>query len=212
MFSVIFDMDGTLLDTQRICLTAWEKSGLNQGFKGMGEHVAKVCGMNIVGWTKYLNDNFPTLDADKFNKEMRQYVVDNQVVRFKRGAEELIRFLKENNIKIGLASGSSRESVDHHLRELDAEKYFDVTLSGYEVKNGKPAPDIFLECARLMGVEPRDCFVFEDSPNGVRAGIAAGMRCIGIPDIADFSEEIKGMLFAELSSLDEAVDILKKYL
>lgn len=211
MFSVIFDMDGTLLDTQRIYVTAWEKAGLNQGIKGLGQHVANVCGMNIIGWTRYLNENFPTLDADRFNKEMRQYMVDNQVVKFKKGAEELLNYLKKRNVKIALASGSSRESVDHHLQKIDAFKYFDVTLSSQDVKNGKPAPDIFLEAANRMGAEPKDCFVFEDSANGVRAAVAAGMRCIGIPDLAQFSDKIADLLFAQLSSLDEAISIFQKY-
>ena len=211
MFSVIFDMDGTLLDTQRVYLAGWEYAGLNQGIKGLGDHVACVCGMNIMGWTRYLNEKFPTLDTDRFNKEMRQYVAEHQVVRFKKGAEELLKYLKNRNVKIGLASGSSRESVDHHLNEIDAFKYLDVTLSSQEVKNGKPAPDIFLEAAKRMGVEPKDCFVFEDSENGVKAAVAAGMRCIGVPDIAQFKDEIKKSLFAELKSLDEAMEIFEKY-
>lgn len=212
MFSVIFDMDGTLFDTQRICVPAWDYAGERQGIIGMGEHIKNVSGMNKVGWTKYLKENCPTLDADKFNIEMRQYIIDNQVVRFKKGAEELIGFLIENKIKIALASGSSRESVNHHLGELDAYHFFDVTLTGSDVKVGKPAPDIFLETAKCLGVSPDDCFVFEDSPNGVKAAVAAGMKCIGVPDITEFSKEIKDTLFAEITSLDEAIEILKKYL
>ena len=211
MFSVIFDMDGTLLDTQRIFIPAWEYAGRLQGIKGLGEHVKNVSGMNIIGWTKYLNDTFPSLDADRFNKEMRQYAVDNQVVRFKSGAEKLLNYLKDRKIKIGLASGSSRESVDHHLKEIDALKYFNVTLSSQEVKNGKPAPDIFLETAKRLGANPEDCFVFEDSLNGIKAAVAAGMKCIGVPDIVDFDDEVKKSLFAELKSLDEAIEIFEKY-
>jgi len=111
-----------------------------------------------------------------------------------------------------LASGSSRRSVEHHLGELDAMKYFDAILAGSDVKHGKPAPDIFLETAKRLGAEPKDCFVFEDSSNGIKAAVAAGMKCIGVPDMVEFSDEIKQTLFAEITSLDKAIDILKEYL
>ena len=80
------------------------------------------------------------------------------------------------------------------------------------MKAGKPAPDIFLETAKLLGTSPNDCFVFEDSTNGVKAAVAAGMKCIGVPDITEFNEDIKDILFTEIASLDKAIDILKAYI
>lgn len=212
MFSVIFDMDGTLLDTQRICIPAWDYAGSLQGFKGVGESVSKVCGMNEIGWTRYLEGHFPKLDTVSFKKEMREYIIKNGVVKYKEGAPELLEFLKKNNIKMAIASGSSKESIKHHLKEVGAEKYFSVLVGGKDVENGKPAPDIFLKVADLLGEAPQNCFVFEDSSNGIRAGYAAGMKCIGIPDIAPFSEEIKRLMFAEIRTLSEAIDIFKDYI
>ncbi len=212
MFSVIFDMDGTLLDTQKICIPAWEYAGLNQGIKGMGADIQNVCGMNKTGWTAYLSAKYKSLDTHKFNLEMRQYIIDNLEIRFMKGAEELLEFLKSHGIKIALASGSSRESVNHHLAEVNATHYFDATVSGDEVKNGKPAPDIFLLAAARLGVSPENCFVFEDSANGIRSGFNAGMRCIGVPDIVPFDSEIKALMTAHLSSLDQAIPILKELL
>ncbi len=212
LFSVIFDMDGTLLDTQKICIDAWNVAGENQGFKNMGSEIPNVCGMNKAGWTRYLNEHYPTLDADRFNSEMRQYVVDNQVVSFKKGGKELLDFLKDNNIKIGLASGSSHETIDHHLAEVHATDYFCALTGGSDVKHGKPAPDIFLYAAEKMGVAAQDCFVFEDSSNGALAAYAAGMKCIGIPDVAPFTSKAQAVLFKELDSMDEAIEILKEYL
>lgn len=212
MFSVIFDMDGTLLDTQRICVPAWEYAGLRQGISGMGAHIKNVCGMNQNGSDKYLTDNFQGLDLIQFKKDFHQYIEENLVVRFKLGAEELIDFLRENNIKIGLASGTSRPSVLHHLNEVGITDIFDAIVCGTEVENGKPAPDVFLKTAQLMGVEPENCFVFEDSANGIKSGNAAGMKCIGIPDMVPFGEETKKLMFTELSNLSEAIEIFKEYL
>ena len=81
---------------------------------------------------------------------------------------------------------------------------------GDEVKNGKPAPDIFLKTASLIGAKPEECIVFEDSPNGIKAANKAGMKCIGIPDVIEFDNAIKSILFAEYASMDESIELLKE--
>ena len=212
MFSVIFDMDGTLLDAQKICVPAWDFAGENQGLKNVGAHIEKVCGMNEKGWTDYILNIFPQIDIIKFKNEMRQYIIDNLQVRFKKGAQELLDFLKTNNIKIVIASGSSQETIKHHLTEVNGMHYFDGFVGSHDVVNGKPAPDVFLKAAELIGAKPEDCFVFEDSANGIIAGHKAGMKCIGVPDMVEFSQEIKNIMFTELNDLSEAIPILEKYL
>ena len=212
MFSVIFDMDGTLLDTQRICIDAWNYAGELQGFKDVGKSIKYVCGMNEIGWTNYLIENFNGLEADEFKKEARKYIIENGKVEFKKGASELLSFLKANNIKIAIASGSSRGTGISHLTKVDALSFFDVIVGGNEVEKGKPEPDIFLEAAKRLKVKPEDCFVFEDSSNGIKSGSRAGMKCIGIPDIADFDNEAKTIMYKELPSLLEGIEILEKYL
>ncbi len=212
MFSVIFDMDGTLLDTQRIFIPCWDWAGERQGIKNLGSHVPNVCGSNDAGWMKYLKDNFPTIDLDVFVKEIRQYVVENMVVKYKKGAEDLLKFLKDKGIKIALASGSSHTSIDHHLEKVGGAHYFDVIVGGMDVENGKPAPDIFLLAAEKLGVAPEDCYVIEDSANGIRAGHAAGMKCIGIPDLVQFDSEVKAMMTGEFASMVEAAEFFKTIL
>lgn len=209
MFSVIFDMDGTLLDTQRIFIYAWDYAGNLQGIADMGKCVPDVCGTNEAGARKYLTDNFPSLDVIKFRSDMREYIAKNLVVRFKKGAKELLEFLKQNNIKFALASGTSRPSVMHHLNELGIAEDFAEIVCGDDVENGKPAPDIFLLTAEKLGVSPKDCFVFEDSENGIRAGYRAGMKTFGIEDIVPFKEDVKKLMFKELNFLDEAIEIFK---
>lgn len=212
MFSVIFDMDGTLLDTQRIYIPAWDYIGRLHGIDNMSEFVYGACGMNQTGSTNYLHTLFPDLDVNLFKSQVKEYIKENLVVRFKKGAKEILTFLKEQNIKIALASGTTRPSVEHHVREVNAKHYFDAMLCGNEIANGKPAPDIFLKAAELLGARPADCFVFEDSENGVRAAHAAGMKVIGIPDIVPFNDETKKLLFAEHTDLLESLELLKSYL
>ena len=212
MISVIFDMDGTLLDTQRIAIPAWEYAGNMQGISGVGAHTKNVFGTNHNGSNEYLRKNFPQMDIEKFKEDSRKYMIENMVVRFKPGAEKLLDFLDENGIKYAIESGTSRPSIEHHLKELGIMERFSAIVGGLDVENGKPAPDVFLLAAEKIGAEPESCFVFEDSENGVRAGYAAGMRVFGIADVVGFCEDVKNLMFKELDSLDEAIDILKKYL
>lgn len=209
MFSVIFDMDGTLLDTQSIYGPAWDYAGKFQGFHNMGSHLKYVCGMNDTGWKKYVLDNFQGINLDLFDKTVKKYVSENLVIRFKPGAQEIVHFLKENNIKIAIASGSSREIIIRNLNTLNFNVEFDAMVGGLDVENGKPAPDIFLKTAKLLGVEPQTCFVFEDSLGGIQAAHAAGMKCIGVPDVAEFDEETQKLLYKQFQSLDEAIPFLK---
>lgn len=212
MFCVIFDMDGTLLDTQKICIPAWDFAGEQQGFNELGVHIESVCGMNCAGWSEYLLERYPKLDIDRFNNDVRNYILQNQKIQFKPGAIELMNFLDNCNIKYAVASGSSRGSVEHHFNEVNSLERFSALVCGNDVENGKPAPDVFLLTAEKLGVEPECCFVFEDSKNGVLAGSRAGMKVFGIKDVAPFDNEAKEHMFMELDSLDEAIEIFKKYI
>lgn len=210
MFSVIFDMDGTLLDTQRICIDAWEYAGQKQGVSGVGDHIPNVCGMGEPAWTAYLVEHFPAFDIPMFKTDARAYIVDNLVVKYKKGAKELLEFLKQNGIKMALASGSSGKTVEHHLNAVGASDYFLATLGGESVINGKPDPDIFLLAAEKINANPKDCFVIEDSENGIVAGYRAGMNCIGVPDIVQFKDEIKDKCYAYVDSLLDVIEIFRK--
>lgn len=211
MFSVIFDMDGTLFDTQRIFIPAWDYAGELQGFENMGRFIPDVCGVNDKGCIAYLEKNFPNMDVKKFRADARDYVVKNVVVKFKPGAKEFVDYLRSRGVKMAIATGSSRGSAEHHLKEMGIYGFMTASVCGPEVENGKPAPDIFLKAAELLGADPKDCFVFEDSENGIRAGYKAGMKCIGIADVVPFSKEVKELMYCELDNMGEATRIFEKF-
>ena len=212
MIGVIFDMDGTLLDTQRIYIDAWDVVGNEFGIANMGRLIPDVCGMSEHNWKAYLRNRFPTLDIEPFHTKVKDYIAAYGEVRFKAGAEQLLDFLKEKNIKIAIASGSGRELIEYCMNKLGALDRFDVVVGGADVKNGKPAPDIFLLAAEKLGIAPEDCFVMEDSKNGLLAAHRAGIRAIGIPDIVSFDEETKEIMFAELETLADAIELLTPYI
>ena len=113
---------------------------------------------------------------------------------------------------MAIAAGASIKVIEGHLKATGIWDYFDVIVCGDEVENSKPAPDIFLLAAKRMGVNAENCFVFEDSSNGIKAGYAAGMKTIGIADVAPFDSEASQKLFKQFDKIDEAIPILKEYI
>lgn len=212
MFSVIFDMDGTLTDTQSVCIHAWDYAGELQGFKNAGESIKYVCGMNREGWEAYLAEHYEGIDLLAFDKAMREYIINSGTPELKKGAKEILEFLKQNGVRMAVASGSAKYEIDWKLGETGILHYFEAFAGGDDVERCKPAPDVFLLAAERLGVKPEDCFVFEDASLGIKAGHTAGMKCIGVADVVPFTDEAKSLMFKELNSLEEAIPILKEYL
>lgn len=212
MFSVIFDMDGTLLDSQRVISNAWFYALDLQNLQKDYVFAASCMGMNETGWRNKLKERYPDIDISRFVKDLKQHTKEHYVVEFKKGAKELLDFLKENDIKVALASGSPKDLILENLTCVNALCYFDAIIGSEDVKRGKPEPDVFLLAAEKIGAENEDCFVFEDSANGIIAAHKAGMKPIGVTDLFPFDKETKKLMFKELKSLDQAIDIFKKYL
>jgi len=212
MISVIFDMDGTLLDTQKGWIPAWSFAGEKQGYENLGRLIPSVCGMNENGWKKPLLNNAPDLDIDIFIRDANEYYAKNCEITGKEGMHELLTFLKANGVKMAVASGTRTSVAQRNIKIVGASEYIDIIIGGEMVKNGKPAPDIFLLAAEKLGAEPQDCIVFEDSENGLRAALAAEMRAISVPDVDIISEEVNKQLFARVNKLSDAISVLEKLL
>ena len=210
MYSVIFDMDGTLIDTQKIYIEAWELAGRNQGIEGLGGLIKHVCGLKHEDSLAYAKKLYPTLDTDRFFADYFPYAQANKRVELLPGVTRLLDFLYERGVKMAIASSSPMSEIKENVEKLGISKYFSVLVSGYDVKNGKPAPDVFLAAAEKLDTPPDKCYVFEDSPNGVRAAYNAGMKCFGIPDVALFTDEVCALAYKVIDSIDQAIDVLKE--
>ncbi len=212
MYGVIFDLDGTLLDTQRIYIPAWDYAGEKQGFKNCGDHIKYVLGTNEESWSQYLADKFVGMDVPAFKADATLYIKENIKIKFKKGAKEFVEYLRQKGIPFAIGSGGNTEVIRKYLEILGVSDWFEYIVGGDQVQNSKPAPDTFLLAAKKMGVAPENCFVFEDSDNGVCAAVRGGIKCIGIPDIAPFGKAARDSLFKELNSMDEAVEIFENLL
>ena len=210
MYSVIFDMDGTLIDTQKIYIEAWELAGRNQGIEGLGGLIKYVCGLKHEDSLAYAKNLYPKLDTDRFFADYFPYAQANKRVELLPGVTELLDFLYARGVKMAIASSSPLHEIKENVEKLGLAKYFCAFVSGYDVKNGKPAPDVFLAAAEKLDTPPDNCYVFEDSPNGVRAAYNAGMKCFGVPDVALFTDEVCALAYKVINSIDQAIDVLKE--
>lgn len=210
----IFDMDGLLLDTERLCALAWTEVAVEAGKDREEAPVfhRSVCGTSGQHTLDIIRQCYPDLDPADFLQRCLARVAEllAEEVPPKPGMWEILRFFKEHEVKMAVASGSSLEAIKSNFARLGALDYFDALVSGYEVEHGKPAPDVFLLAAERLGLAPEECYVFEDSPNGVRAGVAAGCKTIMIPDLMPATEELSQLTSGIYPSLHEAVEAIVK--
>ena len=183
----IFDMDGVLFDTERIYQDTWQEIAAERRIKLDSGFVKTISGTNgkkmLQVVEKYYRVPDGTVIADVCMSRVREKLSVH--VPVKKGVYEILRFLKEKDIRTAVASSTSRQQIEKNLQMTGIRGYFDEIVSGSEVKHGKPEPDIFLCAAGRIGCRPEECFVFEDSENGVRSGHAAGCVTIMIPDLVE---------------------------
>ncbi len=187
--AVIFDLDGTLIDSEPNYFEAERKLlaeyGINDfDFEMKKQYVGKSTNDTLENFKRNysIEESIETLI-----KKMNKYYLDiakNNTVIFPE-MHKFLDLLKANNYPIALASGSSSEIIDEILLITGLRNFFDVILSSESVKRGKPAPDVFLETAKLLQIPPENCLVLEDSNHGVEAAKSASMYCMAIPYFTD---------------------------
>ena len=181
--AVVFDCDGLLLDTESHWTTA-ETALFARYDKSFGrDHKLRMLGSSMQVAGQILEELLEQPNrADEINEEMLELVeAELQATEPMPGAAELVAELRAQGIPLALASNSWRRLVTVALHAADMRDSFDVVVCGDEVARPKPAPDIYLEVARLLGVAPEHTIALEDSPNGVRAALDASMFVIGVP-------------------------------
>lgn len=209
--TAVFDMDGLLLDTERLSQRCWAEAGEHYGVPDFPAVSCRWIGSNMafarqVFEEVYGKDRFP---FDEIREEKMRYAdwhIVEEGLPVKRGAVQLLSWLRENGVRVALASSTEKGKAARELKMTDLYGYFDLFVHGDEVRQAKPAPDIFLLAAERLGVEPGQCRVFEDSLNGVRAATAAGMPVYMVPDLVapdDFAREHALGIYDDLGQILE---------
>jgi len=195
--SIIFDMDGTIFDTERLMLSCCNEVAARFGMPEIDPVYPRCIGLDEPATMRILRDYFGDgcpLDALRA-EAMRLFRerTDLSGPPVKPGARELLSYLHGHGCALALASSTAAETVRRELSLAGLLPFFDVVIGGDMIANGKPAPDIFLLACKKLGSVPAGTYVVEDSPNGVRAAFAAGTVPLMVPDMIEPADEIRGM-------------------
>ncbi len=210
--AVVFDMDGVIFDTERLIYEQWKRIGPKYGFNTLDTLFYKVIGVTKtyteqVFYKEYGRD----IKYWEFRDEARRAFfehVNRYGMPMMKGVKELLEHLKTIGCKIGLASSTSLDTVTAELKMSGIYDYFDVIVTGDRIANSKPAPDIYLEACKRIGVKPEDAVAIEDSFNGIRSAYAAGMKAVMVPDMLEPDEEMREKAYAIKRDLLEVKDML----
>lgn len=211
--AVIFDMDGLMIDSERVTYNEYVKKLEQLGHYDFTEELYRNClGKNKQGicqvFINHYGEDFPMTEVWDdvhvwIDESLRQYVPK------KKGLVELLEYLKANNYKTIVATSSGRTRVDEILKNADLTKYFDDTICGDEVTHGKPHPEIFLTACQKLDVKPDEALVLEDSEAGILAAYDGHIDVICIPDMKYPEPQFVEKVTKIVDSLDEVIDYLK---
>lgn len=205
--AVIFDVDGTLLDTERIYMQAWKDAAAEQGYVMPDELLRKTRAVDAKVaariFEEEVGNGFSYEKTRPIRVRIAEEIIERESPILKSGVLELLTFLRERGIRLSVASSTNTKTTKAHLQINGIADWFEVIVGGDMITKGKPNPDIFLKAAELLGEAPENCIVVEDSPAGIRAGSAAGMKTVLVPDQAAITQEIINLSDVQLESLLE---------
>lgn len=210
---IIFDMDGVLIDSERQSNEGWlwaaEQLGVDMpiwlidSFKGAP---AELC-------CKFFDDYYKGVIDYWEAKELRtQHVYkirETEGIPVKKGVKDIFEYIRNNGLKCAVATSTRRESAEKTLHEIEVWDYLDAVVYGDEVEHGKPEPDIFLRAAKAIGISPSEAVVVEDSINGIKAGYAADMRVVHIPDTIAIDDDIRKLTYMVCVDLNGLIDVVE---
>lgn len=212
MHGAIFDMDGVLFDTERLYQVTWREVASEMGVTLPAEFTLAVSGAAKDGVVEAVRKYYGTDAPERVIGEVYQRMQKKQesLLPVKPGVPEILAFFREQNVKTAVASSTYHDQVVKNLERNGLADYFDEVVGGDEVTRAKPDPDIFLYAAERIGVDASDCYVFEDSFNGIRAAHAAKASAVMVIDLMEPDAEIRGLTDYVFSDMMEALEMLRK--
>lgn len=214
--AMIFDMDGTLLDTERIYQKYWRIAAEELGYKLTDEQFLSLRSLGH----QFSPGRFKEMTGDEEafvkirtrRKEIMEPYMKSIEIPLKPYVKEALEKLRKAGIKLAIATATNEELTAEYLERAGLREYFDEIICAVMVKTGKPAPDIYLYACERLGIEPGDAFAVEDAPNGVISASTAGCRTIMIPDLTEPDEELMKRIEYRADNLMAAAEYVMRVL
>ncbi len=210
--AALFDMDGTLIDSERVVMKAWMDSALEAGVRLDHAQYLQVVGLNDHESNELLvamlGDEATFQAVRSAARSRLQARAGQRVFPLKPGAHALLRALQLQGVPCGVASSSTASEIDDRLGRAGVRPFFQATAGGDEVPRGKPDPAVYRLAAARLGVDPARCIAFEDSEHGAAAAMAAGAEVILVPDLKAPAPALAASVWMVLDSLDDAVPLV----
>lgn len=210
---VVFDADGTLFDTENLMYEVWIEVGEEMNFPYPGREYLDYVGLNRAAVLALMRERYGDgFDGAEFMVRCVARLsqrIEKEGVPLKPGVREILTFLRERNIPVGLATSTHRVRTDRRLELCGLGEYFQAVTTGDEVSSGKPHPEIYLTTCRKLGLSPEKCLAVEDSKNGILSAGAAGMSVAMVPDMIPPSEELLARVWGRFDSLSDLKNCLK---
>lgn len=212
MKAVIFDLDGTLIDTEKYYRVCWPASLAEFGYHMSDEQTLSLRSLGrpfaparLKGW---FGEDFDYDRVRQRRKELFDQCLKREGLQCRPGALELLRRLKQENFITAVATATDPERTKEYLKRTGLDGYFDKVISAVMVAEGKPSPDVYLYACEELGLRPAECLAVEDSPNGVLSAFRAGCRVVMVPDQTEADDEVRKYLYAVAGSLEEVYEYL----
>lgn len=211
---VLFDMDGVVLDTEKLYARFWREAAAALGYKMSYEQALGMRSLsNTAGQAqleRYFGKGVSRAEFRAKRIELMDAYIDIHGVDLKPGIRELLNYLDEQGIKAAIITSSPIERVRRYLGPHGLLARFECLCSGAEVAHGKPEPDIYLYGAACLGLKPEECIAIEDSPAGVLSAYRAGCLTVMVPDLDQPDGETEKLLFAKADSLEDVIKLLER--
>lgn len=211
---IIFDMDGLMIDTEKLLHQYWCQAANEYGYPMTKEHVLQIRSLAakyaIPKLKSMLGEDFDYPKVRKRRMELMAEHVQQYGIEKKKGLDELLTYVKQKGYKLAVATATDLERTTTYLKSIEKYDYFHKIICGPMVENGKPAPDIYLKAAEELGLQTAECVALEDSPNGILSAYRAGCHPVMVPDLDEPSTETKNMLDGLARDLSQVISILEK--
>ncbi len=212
MKAVLFDLDGTLTDTEKYYQKAWPEALSHFGYKvedwmplelrSLGRPFAPA------KFKEWFGEDFDYNEVREYRKGLVEELIKEGGIPLKPGAKEILTWLRQQGILTALVTANGYNRAERYLKKIDLFDYFDRIICADMVKQGKPAPDIYAFACSELGLSPDETFAVEDSPNGVTSAYLAGCKVIMVPDLTQPDEELSKKLFKKVDKLEDIKSLI----